>query len=194
MMFQSITRRVVQLSVLGITILGLTVLAPSQGFASGKEKRVALEKEGVELIGQLEEVARDVHYNAERLSSFRLSHVSNWTHYHHLNEIKVLINEGLKPALQRLTEIQEQLPEWHQDAIDRMLNSAKALAADTNSAIITKNEAGPMPSILHAEYNDLIAKINGHAETLVKTSDAAGEYASAHEKAVEAGLNVSKHP
>jgi hypothetical protein len=77
--------------------------------------------------------------------------------------------------------------------IDQMLNSAIALAADTNSAILNQNDAGTAPLILNAEYVELIDRINQHAETLVKTADAAGDYAGVHQQAVEAGLNVPSH-
>ena len=97
------------------------------------------------------------------------------------------------PALQRLAEIQPELPAWHQDTIDQMLASAKALAADTNSAILNQNDAGAVPMSLNEEYKELVAGIDRHAETLVKTSDAAGDYAVAHRQAVEAGLKVPRH-
>lgn len=103
------------------------------------------------------------------------------------------MNEGLRPALKRLTEIQPQLSAWHQDTIDQMLNSAKALAADTSSAIPTRKEAGAAPPVLNAEYKELVSTIYEHCEALVTTSDAAGDYAAAHRQAVEAGLKVSGH-
>jgi hypothetical protein len=139
-------------------------------------KQLAIEDEGIQLIGQLEDVARDVHYNADWLSAHtRSGQVSKWAHYHHLNEIKSLVNEGLRPALTRLIEIQSELPAWHQDTIDQLLASAKALAADTNSAILNHKESGSRPVVLDEEYKALISLINEHAETLVKTSDAAGD-------------------
>lgn len=186
MMFTSLTRRVSMLAILG--------LLPAALVAGETKEPAELEKEGVQLIGQLEEVARDVRYNADHLKSFTSSaQISRWTHYHHLEQIKSLVNEGLRPALTRLTEIKSELPAWHQDAIDQMLDSAKALAADTNSAFLTKQDAGAVPPILNAEYKELISRIYGHSETLIKTSDAASAYAAAHLKAVEAGLKVPKH-
>ncbi len=74
-----------------------------------------------------------------------------------------------------------------------MLASAQALAADTNSAILNQNEARNLPITMNEEYKGLITRINTHAEALVKTSDAAGDYATAHRQAVEAGLNVPRH-
>jgi hypothetical protein len=46
---------------------------------------------------------------------------------------------------------QPQLPDWKQRAVDRMLGAAKALAADTNDAILAKNDAGPAPPMMNAE-------------------------------------------
>jgi len=156
-------------------------------------KQLALEKESVKLIGQMEEVARDIHYNADRLSSLSVpARTTQWSHSHHLIQIKELVNQGLKPALARLTEIQPELKGWQQDTIDQMLASAKALAADTNSAILTHNESRSLPLGLNAEYRGLISRMNEHARTLVKTSDAAGTYAAAHEQAEQAGLRVPK--
>ncbi|HTT22351.1 MAG TPA: hypothetical protein VMG82_25715 [Candidatus Sulfotelmatobacter sp.] len=173
----------------------LTVLCLlSAGFVAGDtSKQLEMDKEGTQLIGQLEDVARDVHYNAGRLNSFHPTQISKWTHYHHLEQIKSLVNDGLRPALERLTEIQPQLPAWHQEAIDQMLASAKALAADTNSAILNLNDTKALPIVLNAEYKELIARIYHHSESLVRTSDAAGDYAAAHLQAVEAGLKVPKH-
>jgi hypothetical protein len=160
---------------------------------AGDNKELEAQKEGILLIGQLEEVARDVRYNAERLNAFnRDTRISRWTHNHHLNEIKSLVNNGLQPALARLIEIQPQLPDWKQDSTNQMLDSAKALAADTSSAILNKNETMTLPTLLNTEYRELVTQIVGHADTLVKTSDAAGAYASAHLKATKAGLKVAE--
>lgn len=183
MNLKSITRSVPTLAVIA--------LLPSAFAASINVQQLEMEKEGVQLIRQVEEVARDVRYNASRLNSFTASmQVSKWTHVHHLDQIKSLVNDGLRPALTRLTEIQPQLPDWKQQSIDKMLESAKTLAADTNSAILTKNDAGAVPPVLNAEYKELVTRIHGHAEELVKTSDAAGTYAAARLKAAEAGVKV----
>jgi len=175
-------------------MLAIFGLLPAAFAADETTKQLEMQNEGMQLIGQLEEVAYDVHYNADRLKLFtRDARISKWTHYHHLTQIKDLVNDGLRPALTRLTEIQSQLPAWHQDAIDQMLASAKALAADTSSAILNQNDADALPIVMNAEYRDLITEIRDHAETLLKTSDAASDYAAAHRQAVEAGLKVPKH-
>jgi hypothetical protein len=184
MNFGTVTRR--------MSVLAALALLPSAFAASATENQLEMEKEGVQLIGQVEEVARDVRYNAGRLNSYTSSmQVSKWTHVHHLQEIRSLINDGLRPALARLEEIQPQLPEWKQQAIDKMIESAKALAADANDAILTKNEAGTVPPAMNAEYKGLLTRIYGHAEALVKTSDAAGGYAAARLKAHQAGVKVA---
>src|ERR1700727_90035 len=122
MLSRSITRSVSMLAVLGLLSAGLVGAATAV-------KQVEMEKEGIQLIAQVEDVARDVHYNADRLSSLLGSTlISRWTHQHHLAQMKSLVNEGLRPALQRLTEIQPQLAAWHQDVIDQMFDSAIALA------------------------------------------------------------------
>jgi hypothetical protein len=176
----------------GVSMLAVATLLPLAFAAESPKSQVELEKEGIELIHQVEEVARDVSYNADRLNSFtKTMQVSRWTHAHHLTDIKNLVNDGLRPALNRLTEIQPQLPDWKQQSIDKMLAAAKVLAADTNSAILTKNESGTVPPAMNAEYKSFVARMYAHAEALVKTSDAAGTYAEARLKAPEAGLAVS---
>jgi hypothetical protein len=183
MMFPSITRSVSMLAVLA---------AVPAAFAAGvSQERVALEKEAVQLIRQLEEVGRDVRYHAGRLNSFSDSiRISRWTHAHHLEQIRSLVNEGLKPALTRLTEIQPQLPEWKRDSIDKMVAAARTLAAGANSAIVSKNETGPGLLMLNAEYKRSVTAMYEHAQALVTSSDAAGSYALARLKATEAGLKV----
>src|ERR1700722_5720683 len=103
MLFTSISRNVSMLAIVGLL---------SVGFVAGDTvtvKQLALEKEGIQLIGQLEDVARDIHYNSDRLNSLSTATaVSKWTHHHHLTQIKELVNNGLRPALDRLTEIQPQ--------------------------------------------------------------------------------------
>ena len=176
-----------------MSLLALVGLLPASMMADQHRTPIELEKEGIQLINQVEEVARDVRYNAGRLASFTNStKITKWAHYHHLDQIKELVNDGLRPALVRLEEIRPQLPEWKQQSIDRMLEAAKALAADTSSAILTKNESRNVPPAMNAEYKELVTRINEHAEILVKTSDAAGTYASARLKATEAGVRVPR--
>jgi hypothetical protein len=179
----TITRRV--------SMLAAFTLVPSAFAASTTVEQLEMEQEGVQLIRQVEEVARDVRYNAGRLNSFTTDmRISKWTHVHHLDQIKSLVNEGLKPALTRLTEIQPHLPDWKQQSIDRMFESAKALAADMNDVLLAKKEAGTVPPAMNAEYKSLVTRIYSNAEKLVKTSDAAGTYAAARLKAHKAGVNV----
>lgn len=174
-----------------VSMLAAFALIPSAFATSATVEQRGMEKEGVQLIRQVEEVARDVRYNAGRLNSFtKTMQISKWTHYHHLEQIKSLVNDGLRPALARLEEIQPQLPEWKQQAIDNMIESAKALAAHANDAILTKNEARAIPPAMNPEYKNLVTRIYEHAEALVKTSDAAGTYAEARLKAHEAGVKV----
>jgi hypothetical protein len=176
------------------SLLMLTVLGPlTAGFAVGKTatvKQLEMEKEGITLIGQVEDVAREINYHADLLNSFS-PWISKGTHFHHLEQIKSLVNEGLQPAFKRLTEIQPQLSAWHQDTIDQMLTSAKALAASTNSAILNRKEPAVAPPLLNAEYRELTSMIYEHSKALVTTSDAAGDYAAAHQQGLEAGLKVS---
>jgi len=176
-------------------VLGLAILSllPS-GFAASQPKdQIAIEKEGVQLIGQVREAARDINYNADRLNAFTKSvQISKWTHYHHLTEIRTLVNEGLQPAFDRLTEIQPQLPEWKQKSINDMLQSAKVLAADVHSAILSKNDAGTTPPYLNSEYKELVVRILQHSDTLMKTAATAQTFAEAKLKADLASSEAQK--
>jgi hypothetical protein len=175
-----------------ISMLAVFGLLPS-AFAVETTKKIELLKEGTQLIGQLEETARDLHHNADQLASLsRNTQISKWSHYDHLEQIKLLVNDDLGPALSRLTEIQPELPSWKSQAIGQMLDSARSLAADTELAFLRQNEHGSRPVPLNTEYIDLVNRINEHAESLVEIADAAGDYATAHLKASEAGLNVPK--
>jgi hypothetical protein len=173
--------------------IGLVVSIGGRAYARGVDthnhEQVAVEKEAIELVAQVEEVGWDVRYHAERLAQFaRTNEVSRWTHYHHLDQIKELVNDNLRPALKRLTEIQTLLPEWKQESVDRMLASARELSADASSAYLTKAENATVPPVLNDDYKKFVYGVRMHAEALVKTSDAAHSFAAAHLKAVEAGL------
>jgi hypothetical protein len=174
-----------------VSALAVFAVVPS-AFATGVAvEQLELEREGVQMIRQVEEAGRDVRYHADRLSSFLGSmQISKWTHLHHLEQIKSSVNEGLRPALKRLDEIQPKLPDWKQQSIDTMIASAKALAADVTDAFLAKKEAGVVPPAMNPEYKSLVARIYEHADALVKTSDAAGNYAAARLKAHEAGVTV----
>jgi hypothetical protein len=186
MSFKSIDQRVSMLAIFGLLPLALVAGEIREPFEA--------KQEGTQLIGQIEDVARNIHQNADRLDSFaHTGHVSASTHKDHLMQIKSLVNEELRPNLDRLSEIQQDLPGWQQDTIDQMLESAKALAANTNSAILNMNENGNRPVVLNADYREFVSQINEHINVMVKTADAAGDYAEAHEKAIEAGLTVPKY-
>ena len=181
---QMLTRQISMLAVFG----GLP--APCLVGETVTLKQLELEQEGTKLIRQVRDVARDVHSHADQLNYFpETTHISKRTQQQHLDQIKSRVNEGLRPALKRLTEIQPQLPAWHQDIIDQMLTSAKALAADTNSAIRNRNSNG----VVNNAYVELIININKHAEALAKIADAATDYVVAHQQAAEAGLKVPSH-
>jgi len=188
MKFKSMTQRV---SLLATLLAMPATYAVAQGIAVAQSD---VEQEGIKLIHELESTARSVQYNAEWLTVHsRSMHTSKESHNDHLRQIKQSVNEHLNPALTRLAEIQNELPGWHQDTIDQLFVSARALAADANSAIVTQNESGSFPAAAKQEYRDFISSINRHAADLIKTSDAAGEYAKAHQQAVEAGLTVHRY-
>jgi hypothetical protein len=172
-------------------LLALPMAAVAQGTRAAPAD---LHKEGIDLIRSMEITARELHYNTEWLRMHsRSMNTSMVTHNDHLSQVKELVNNEPQPALTRLQEIQGQLPEWHQDTIDQLFTSARALAADANSAIASHRDKGALPAAANLEYQAFVKGMNQHAEALVKTADAAGEYAKAHQQAVEAGLNVHRY-
>lgn len=183
-----------------VMVTGAVVLVGSmaarveaRGFDTHTHEQVAVEKEAIGLVEQVEEVGRDVLYHTERLAAFAQNpEISRWSHYHHLDEVKAVVNDNLRPALKRLTEIQTLLPEWKQDSIDRMLAAARELAADATSAFVTKTENPKVPAALNDDYKKFVNGMATHADALVRTADAAHTFAAAHLKAVEAGLSVQK--
>lgn len=183
MSLKSINQRVSMLAIFGLLPLGLVAGEVTEPFD--------VQQEGTQLIGHMEDVARNIHQNADQLDFFAAAgQVSVPTHKNRLMRIRDLVNEELRPTLERLTEIQQDLPEWQQDTIEQMVESARALAASTTSAILNINENGHRPVVLNADYREFVSNITEHADFLVKTADAAGDYADAHQKAVEAGLTV----
>lgn len=183
MLRKSIHRQIYSLALLGLLPAGMAF--------SEATRQVPLEKESSDLIAQVENVARGIYSNADQLSILSGSmQISHGTHRDYLNRMKSQVNEELQPALVRLAEIQPELPEWKQTAIDKIMMSARHLAGNLNAAITTKMETGPRAVPVNAEYRDLIERVGDHAEALVKTSDAAGDYAAAQVKAADAGLEV----
>ena len=177
-----------------VALVGVaTVVAEARPPMDHTKEQIAVEKEAVEMVAQVEEAARDVGYHAGRLADLTQSFgVSRWTHYHHLDDIKALVNDGLRPALKRLTDVQAQLPEWKQESVDRMVADAMRLSEDASSAYIAKAGGTGLPLAMNDEYQRFISGVVAHAAALVKTSDAAHSYAEAHLKASEAGLSVPK--
>jgi hypothetical protein len=173
-------------------LLAIVGLLPAIPASAATQDEVRVHKEGVELIRQLESVARNLRYNAGHLQSFTGTIlVSGSAHTHRLSEIRNLMNERVRPLVARLVEIQPQLPEWKQQTIESMIEAALSLKTDTSSAILSmRNSSVPGPLTLNAEYKELISKIYEHADRLVRTTDAAGNYAAARLRASEAGLSV----
>ena len=67
---------------------------------------------------------------------------------------------------------------------------AAALAAHVSGAIAEANDSTPTPPAMNREYKRLVSQVNAQAASLVKTSDAVGEYSSALLKVQDAGVSV----
>jgi hypothetical protein len=159
--------------------------------ASTPSRQMEAQKEGVKLVAQIEESARTIRYHADHLDAFaNRMQISRQLHKNHLTQIKESVNETLRPALARLVEIQAELPEWKQQSIQDLHFGAAALAAHVNGAIAEANDRTPAPPAMNREYRELISQVHAQAASLVKTSDAVGEYSSGLLKAQNAGIAV----
>lgn len=167
-------------------VLGIGLLWAGPARADDHSK---LDREGIQLVRQLEEVGRDVSYHTGRLSAFTANNsISRWTHYHHLDEIKRLVNTGLRPAIVRLKAIQSALPAWKQKSVDELLEASQTLAADTTAAFMTKAENPLVEPAMNEEYKTLVAEMHRHAESVVTTSEFAASFAEAYLKLQESGV------
>ena len=183
MIRQFITRRAPVLAAFAM----LPVLLP----ASTPSRQLEVQKEGIQLVAQIEESARNIRYHADHLDSFANNlQASRQIHKSHLTQIRETVNDRLRPALQRLVEIQDELPDWKQQSIQDMHIRAAALTAHVNGAIAEANDSTPTPPAMNREYKKLVSQVNAHAASLVTTSDAVGEYSSALLKAQDAGVTV----
>ena len=177
-------------SVSGLAAIGLTMLTIPLMAVASNHSTLETQKEGVELVSQLERSAREAKQLAHQLQTMvGNNQFSKQSHKNTLMYLRSAINDGIAPALMRLSEIQTELPEWKQESINRLLDSAKDLAADANNAIVVKNSSR-IPAMLNSEYRETVDKIVGHADNLVRISDAAGDWAKARIKASEAGLQT----
>jgi DNA repair exonuclease SbcCD ATPase subunit len=183
MIQQFITRRAPLLAAFAL----IPVLLP----ASTPAQQLEAQKEGIQLVAQIEESARNIRTHATHLDSLAKNmQVSRHIHKNHLTQIREAVNDQLRPALQRLVEIQAELPDWKQQSIQDMHIDAAVLAANVNSAIQQANDVTPTPPAMNREYQKLVSQVHAQAASLVNTSDAVGEYSSALLKAQDAGVTV----
>lgn len=158
---------------------------------SGDANSDALERRAAELVEHVEESGRTIRFHTSRLDELvRSPQITSWSHYEHLDQIKSLVNRELRPAIQRLRTLQNSLPEWKRESIDRMLTAAQELAADTSSAFFAKRGNPSLPPMMNAEYRSLLENMTRHADALVSTADAAHAFAVGRLKALDAGLAV----
>lgn len=184
MIQQFITRRAPVLAAFAM----LPVLLPA---STVSQRQLEAQKEGIRLVAQVEDSARSIRYHADHLDALT-SNLQNSRQIHksHLTQIRESVNDRLRPALQRLVEIQAELPDWKQRSIVDMHIDAAALAAHVNGAIAEANDSTPAHPAMNREYKKLVSQVNEQAASLVKTSDAVGEYSSALLKAQDAGVTV----
>lgn len=151
-------------------------------------------KEAIQLTRSIEVTSRKIQTEAENLKmAQKTPQLSRQSHQMKLHRIAVHINEQLKPSFDRLAELQPDLPEWNQTAIDQMRGSAASLAANTNAAILHRNANLHNHPVLDPEYGDLVASMTTHADKLVQIADATSDYSGAQLKGHEAGLSIASH-
>lgn len=175
--------------------LATALLLPAALMAGETSNRSANRKEAIKLTERVEGVARKIQAESELLRSMQKNTaISNHSHQSSLHIIATHINEDLGPTLVRLAELQPELPQWKQDAIQKMRTSAANLAANTDAAVRNRYSAGTrQPAILDSEYQRLLHNMNGQAEALVQMADATADYGDAQLKGHRAGLAIATH-
>ncbi len=176
-----------------VRALAISLMLPLLAAAELPQQTQA-RKEALQLTRSIEQTSRKIQRDADDLGMGHRSQFSNRSHNIKLQRIKTHINEQLKPAFDRLAELQPQLPEWKQGAVDQMRSSAVSLASSTNEAILklNNNQIG-RPAALNSEYGQLVASMASHADSLVQLADATSDYSGAQLKGHEAGLPIASH-
>jgi len=182
----------IQPSVYALTIV---LLLPASLVASESNDNIRVRKEAVQLTRQVESASRKIQDESAYLSAMqRNSQISNRSHQYKLQTIANQVKEQLRPALTRLAEIQPGLPQWNQQAIERMRLSASTIAFHANEAVLNRNAAGSsMPVSFDTEYRRLVENISNHADVLTQVADATVDYGTAQLKGTQAGLPITTH-
>lgn len=178
-----------------VSALTFALLLPGTLIASTRSDQTDTRKEAIQLTQHIESTGRAIQLEADRLVTLRRNHqISNQSHQYSLSRIASHVNDQLRPAMNRLAEIQPELPQWHQHAIDQMRTSAATLAANTDAAILNRNPSeSRKAAFIDAGYGQLLENINGRADALVQVADAAADYGDAQLKGHRAGLAITAH-
>jgi hypothetical protein len=175
--------------------LTIVLLLPASLVAGESNVNTRARKEAVQLTRQIESASRKIQDESAHLSAMqRNNHISSRSHQYRLQTIANQVNEQLRPALTRLAEIQPDLPQWNQQAIERMRSSAATIAFHANEAVLNRNQAGPsLPVSFDTDYRRLVKNISDHAEVLTQVADATVDYGTAQLKGTQAGLPITTH-
>lgn len=174
--------------------LTIVLLLPASLVASESNDKTRSRKEAVQLTKQIESASRKIQEESAYLSAMqRNNQSSHRSHQHKLQAIANQVNEQLRPALIRLEQIQPDLPQWNQQAIERMRLSASNIAFHANEAVLNRNEAGSLPVTFDNDYRRLVQNISNHAEVLTQVADATVDYGTAQLKGNQAGLPIASH-
>ena len=174
--------------------LTIALLLPASFAAAASSDPTQLRKEATQLTQRLEDSARKIQKEADQLQSMRMNpRLSDESHWSALNNVKEQVNNEMRPSLQRLVEIQSELPGWHQDAIDQLRVSAANLAAHANEATSNRSDRMRTKPLMDQEYAKLLDGLNNHATKIIQVADATGDYGKAQLKGNEAGLAIAAH-
>jgi hypothetical protein len=173
----------------------IALLLPATSAVAEATDQAKSREEAIRITRWIEDTSRKIQLDSERLISMqRSSTFTNQSHKVKLQRIAHEINSQLQPAFKRLAELQPELPEWKQSAIDQMHTSALALAANTHAAILNRNSTENVrPPALDFEYREFVQDISNHADSLVQIADAASDYSTAQLRGHQAGLPIASH-
>ena len=170
--------------------LTIVLLLPATYLAGESNDKTRARKEAVLLTKQIEIASRKIHDE----SAHRNTRISNRSHQYKLQSIANQVNEQLRPALTRLDAIQPDLPQWNQQAVERMRLAASTIAFNANEAVLNRNQAGSsLPVSFDKDYRHLVENISSHAEILTQVADATVDYGTAQLKGQQAGLPIALH-
>ncbi len=177
-----------QLTTTAAATLLVTSLAASAQ-ARDLDTNRALHEEAALLTARIEDISSQIQAHTDQLADLaRNVSLARETHAARLEAARAAVRRDLRPAVQRLEEIQYALPAWKQKGVERLRESADRLSAHLAAATATKWADPRLPPGMNDAYQAHLSAAAHHVEALIATSDAASGYLHGRLKAADAHL------